>query len=143
MGTDHRADSYTWAQEQAALLRAGRLDAIDVAHLIEELDAMGASERRALASRLTVLLVHLLKWQFQPARRGQSWARTIRVQRMDVAELLDDSPGLRPELPAAFAKAYRKARLLAAGETGLDEAVFPEQAPFGVEQALADGWLPQ
>ena len=67
----HESDTYTWAKEQAALLRAGRLEALDVANLIEELDAMGARERRELVNRLVVLLVHLLKWQHQPDRRGR------------------------------------------------------------------------
>ena len=138
----HESDTYTWAKEQAALLRAGRLEALDVANLIEELDAMGARERRELVNRLVVLLVHLLKWQHQPDRRGASWARTIRVQRMDIAELLEDSPGLRPVLAESFARAYRKARLLAANETGLSEEAFPTVLTLTVANALDPDFLP-
>ena len=128
--TLYQSDFYTWARQQADMLRAGRFDAIDAEHLIEELEAMGSRERRELANRLTVLLMHLLTWQFQPDRRGASWSLTIRVQRLDIADLLNDEPGLTPEIPQAFEKAYRKARLLTAKEAGMDEATFPEQSPY-------------
>ncbi len=144
--TLYQSDYYTWAREQADALREGRFDALDPEHLIEELEAMGARERRErreLANRLTVLLTHLLKWQFQPSRQGASWALTIRVQRMDIADLLNDEPGLTPEIPQAFEKAYRKARLLAAKETGMGESTFPKQSPYTIEQTMADDYLPE
>jgi hypothetical protein len=141
--TLYQSDYYTWARQQADMLREGRFDDLDAAHLIEELEAMGASERRELTNRLTVLLMHLLKWQFQPARRGAAWSLTIRVQRMDISDLLNDEPGLKPEIPQAFEKAYRKARLLAANETGMDEATFPKQSPYSIEQTMADDFMPE
>ncbi|HMW57137.1 MAG: DUF29 domain-containing protein [Candidatus Accumulibacter phosphatis] len=141
--TLYQSDFYTWARQQADLLREGRFDTLDAEHLIEELEAMGSRERRELANRLTVLLTHLLKWQFQPSRQGASWTLTIRVQRMDIADLLNDEPGLIPEIPQAFEKAYRKARLLAANETGMDEATFPKQSPYTIEQTMADDYLPE
>ena len=141
--TIYQSDFYTWARQQADLLREGRFDTLDAEHLIEELEAMGSRERRELANRLKVLLTHLLKWQFQPSRQGASWALTIRVQRMDVADLLNDEPGLTPEIPQAFEKAYRKARLLAAKETGMGESTFPKQSPYTIEQTMADDYLPE
>jgi len=141
--TLYQSDFYTWARQQADLLREGRFDTLDAEHLIEELEAMGSRERRELANRLTVLLTHLLKWQFQPSRQGASWALTIRVQRMDIADLLNDEPGLTPEIPQAFEKAYRKARLLAAKETGMGESTFPKQSPYSMEQTMADDFLPE
>jgi hypothetical protein len=129
--TLYQSDYYTWARQQADMLREGRFDDLDAAHLIEELEAMGASERRELTNRLTVLLMHLLKWQFQPARRGAAWSLTIRVQRLDISDL------------QAFEKAYRKARLLAANETGMDESTFPQQSPYSIEQTMADDFLPE
>ena len=141
--TLYQSDYYTWVREQADALREGRFDALDPEHLIEELEAMGARERRELANRLKVLLTHLLKWQFQPGRRGASWARTIRVQRMDLSDLLNDEPGLAPEIPRSFDKAYSKARLLAANETGMEEATFPKQSPYSIEQTMADDYLPE
>ena len=141
--TLYQSDFYTWARQQADLLREGRFDTLDAEHLIEELEAMGSRERRELANRLTVLLTHLLKWQFQPSRQGASWTLTIRVQRMDIADLLNDEPGLIPEIPQAFEKAYRKARLLAAKETGMGESTFPKQSPYTIEQTMADDYLPE
>jgi hypothetical protein len=85
MGTRYEQDVVAWANEQAALLRAGKLSAIDVEHVAEEIEDLGKSEQRELASRMPVLLAHLLKWQCQPARRSKSWQYTIRTQRKEVA----------------------------------------------------------
>jgi hypothetical protein len=81
-------DIIAWANEQARLLRAGHLDRIDIEHIAEEIEDVGKSEQRELASRMAVLLAHLLKWQFQPQRRGRSWQRTIRDQRNGIARRL-------------------------------------------------------
>lgn len=136
----HDLDFYTWTHQQADLIRQGRLNELDTLQLIEELDSMGARERRELGNRLAVLLAHLLKWQYQPERRGNSRRRTIMIQRMDVADLLSDSPGLKLEAPEIFAKAYQKARLLAVDETSLDESTFPAAPPFTLDEALGDFW---
>ena len=99
----HDTDFYTWTREQAGLLRAGNFANLDTAHLIEELESMGARERRELETRLSVLLQHLLKWRYQPERRGNSWRSTIRVQRIDAARVLADNPGLQSRMPELFA----------------------------------------
>jgi hypothetical protein len=135
-------DLYTWAMTSAQLLRDGRLDELDREHLAEELESMGKSELRALESRLTVLLAHLLKWQFQPERRGKSWQRTLLEQRKRIARLLRDSPSLRPRLPGVLPDAYDSALRLAAEETGLDETDFPAACPYTPEQALAEDFYP-
>lgn len=132
----YERDLYAWAMRNAALLRAGRLREIDHMNIAEELESMGRSERRALGSRLAVLLMHLLKWRYQPERRGRSWRATIREQQRQVARLLADNPSLRPELPTLMADAYVDAVLLAIAETGLDEATFPATCPFEVEQIM-------
>ena len=103
---------------------------------------MGAREWRELGNRLAVLLVHLLKWQRQPERRGNSWQRTIKVQRMEINDLPADNPGLKSELEEIFAKAYQKARLLAADEIQFDDSAFPDDSPFGLRQALDFAFLP-
>jgi hypothetical protein len=136
------SDFYAWSREQAELLRAGKLAEADIEHIAEEIDSMGRTEKRELISRLTVLLLHLLKWRYQPGKRGPSWEASIRVQRLDVGEHLDDNPSLSPLLPQALASAYRKARLEAIAETGLPGATFPEACPWTVEQALDDGFWP-
>jgi len=73
----HETDFYQWTQQQADLLRQGALSALDVENLVEEIDDMGASRARELESRLSILLVHLLKWIVQPERRGNSWRLTV------------------------------------------------------------------
>jgi ribosomal protein L29 len=95
MSTEYSRDVVAWAQEQAALLRAGDLWAVDVEHIAEEIEDVGKSEQRELASRMAVLLAHLLKWQFQPKRRGASWQRTIKEQRRAIAAHIKETPSLR------------------------------------------------
>ena len=138
----HDRDFYTWTHQQADLLREGRFNELDANHLIEELESMGARERRELGNRLAILLAHLLKWQFQPERSGNSWRRTIKIQRIDINELLADNPGLTSELDEILTKAYQKARLLAADETQLDEAAFPIESPFKLREVLDLEFLP-
>ena len=132
----HNHDFYTWTHQQAELLREGRFNELDTEHLIEELASMGARERRELGNRLAVLLAHLLKWQYPPERRGNSWQRTIKIQRIEINDLLADNPGLKNELAELFAKAYQKARVLAADETHFDETAFPMEPPFDLREVL-------
>lgn len=140
----YEADTMAWASANAELLRQRRFDELDVQHLIEELEDMGKSERRALESHLTVLLMHLLKWQYQSAMRGNSWLLSIANARESIEDALSDSPSLRPKLQdAAFvSRAYSKARRSASIETGLDVSTFPEECPFDAVQIESD-WLPQ
>jgi hypothetical protein len=134
-------DFYAWSNEQAALLRAGRLGEADIAHIAEEIESMGRTEKRELISRLTILLLHLLKWRFQPAKRAPSWEASVRVQRNRLADHLDDNPSLRPLLPTALSAAYRDAVLEAVAETTLRQSTFPAACPWSIEQVLdADFW---
>jgi hypothetical protein len=139
----YELDFYAWAMKNAEIIREGRLEEIDAENIAEELESIGKSQKRALASRLVVLLAHLLKWQYQPESRTRSWKNTIKVQRLDLRELLDESPSLRPSLQEALVSAYTKARLLAAPDTGLDETELPEGCPFTIEQALDPDYWPQ
>ncbi len=136
-------DFYAWANEQAALLRAGKLDAADIAHIAEEIESMGKTEKRELVSRLSVLLLHLLKWQCQPERRGASWEATITVQRDDLADHLRDNPSLKAKLDEAVTDAYRKAAILAAGETSLPKSTFPALCPWSFEQLMDMDFWPE
>lgn len=136
-------DFYAWANEQAALLRDGKLSAADIEHIAEEIESMGKTEKRELVSRLTVLLVHLLKWQFQPLLQGPSWRTTIRIQRIDITDHLTDNPSLKALIPEAIARAYTKARMESAAETGLPEATFPAACPWTFEQAMDEGFWPE
>jgi len=137
----HDTDFYTWTQEQSALLKQGRFMDTDVEHLIEELESMGATERRELTNRLGILLAHLLKWQYQPERRGKSWRLTVKEQRQRVARILRQNPGLKPSLGESMEDAYGDALLIAERETNLDETTFPIECPWSIVQVLdMDFW---
>ena len=137
------ADFFGWAGEQASLLRAGRLNELDINNLIEEIESMGKSERRELDSRLRELLMHLIKWQWQPERRGNSWLVSISKQRVGIADVLSDSPSLKPTTPEAMEKAWPLAVRYASLETGINARVFPDTCPWGIDQVLDDDWLPE
>ena len=91
-------DYYKWANDQAKLLRSRNLQAADIVHIAEEIESMGKSEKRELISRLKILLIHLLKWDYQPARQSKSWINSIRVQRMEIIDHLEDNPSLKYKL---------------------------------------------
>lgn len=134
-------DFAAWAFEQARLLRAGNVSEADIEHIAEEIESMGKAEKRELVSRLTVLLLHLLKWQFQPGRRGASWEISIANNRDQLEVHLSDNPSLRSGLPAALEQAYRYALREAVGETGLSRKTFPERVPWTFGQIMdADFW---
>jgi len=141
-------DVYTWSQQQAAALRRAarsRLslpEPIDFLNIAEEIESLGASELRELYSRYLVLLMHLLKWEYQPDKRSPSWRSTIRTQRRELAKLLQTSPGLKPKRRSELAQAYAGAREDAAEETGLPLARFPETCPYNIEQVESTAWWP-
>lgn len=139
---NYEQDFYGWTQEQAALLRAGQLNDLDIANLIEEVESMGRSEKRELESRLVILLHHLLKWHFQPVRRGRSWQLTIKAQRIDFFKVLRDNPGLKPRLQQCLIDAYQSAVIRASQETGLDESDFPAECPWSFEQITDNNFYP-
>jgi hypothetical protein len=126
----YEEDLYSWAKEQAALLRAGRTESADLQNIAEELDDVGNEQYDKLESAVRVLLIHMLKWDRQPERRSRSWALTIRIQRNHVAKVLRKNPGLKPHLAEAIADAYETARIEAADETGLSLDLFPEICPY-------------
>ena len=138
----YQEDFYAWTQEQAQLLRSRQLAKIDIANLIDEIESMGKSEKRALKSRLSILLMHLLKWQFQPNFRGTSWQLTLRTQRRAIKDLLADNPSLKHWLIETMHDAYEQAQDDASLETGLNSSIFPNQCPWSIEQILDQDYLP-
>ncbi|MBK5941947.1 DUF29 domain-containing protein [Halochromatium roseum] len=143
MQATHDGDYYAWALEAAEHLRAGRLSEVDLNGVAEELEDMGKAQRHALASHLKVLIVHLLKWRYQPGFRGVSWRLSIANARDEIAELLEDSPSLRPKLAALVERRYPAARNRAALETGLAEETFPSNCPFSEEELLDVRYWPE
>ena len=137
---DH--DGYGWAMEQAALLRTGKLSALDIDNLAEEIDSMGKTIKNELVSRLVVLLQHLLKWEFQPTLRSGSWRASILEQRDRIAGLVGDNPSLKPKIPDAMHSAYRVARIRAVGETTLPEKTFPAECPYDFKTATDENFWP-
>jgi len=138
----YQEDYYGWLQENAQLIREKRFSELDVDNIVEELESMGKSEKRELSNRLTVLLTHLLKWQYQTVKRSTSRRNTVAVQRIDIRELLEDSPSLRNEISDKIETAYEKAKLAAEVETGIEKQNFPATCPFSPEQILDENFLP-
>lgn len=136
-------DFYAWANEQAALLRAGRLSEADIENIAEEIESMGRSEKRELVNRLSVLLLQSLKWQFQPSHRGNSWRLTIEEQRYRLEKHLDDNPTLKAQLPQAMRDAYRLALIAAERETGFARSTFPADCPYRFDQAISPDFWPE
>lgn len=138
----YEQDFVAWLEDQAVRARRGETESLDLDNIAEELEGMARSDRREIRNRLTVLLVHLLKHEFQPRRRSRGWRATIAEQRQRIAAVIEDSPSLEP-LPAMIMdRCYADARSQAALETGLPSTAFPERCPFAVEQVLAPDWLP-
>jgi len=141
--SNYDSDFYAWANEQAALLRAGRLGQADIEHIAQEIESMGRTEKRELVGRLRVLLLHLLKWRFQPTGCCSSWKASIRVQRLDLAEHLKDNPSLKTIVPQAIATAFEGAIIEAADETKLPESAFPALCPWSFDQLMDARFWPE
>ncbi|HET8789606.1 MAG TPA: DUF29 domain-containing protein [Modicisalibacter sp.] len=137
MQTHYDRDAYAWALEQASLLRAGKLDQIDIEHIAEEIESVGKSERRALTSQLTRLFMHLLKWDHQPERRSRSWGISIIDAQKKTARILDDNPSLQASLDEIVAEAYEDARRAAAIETEIELEAFPTEPLYSFEEAMS------
>ena len=138
----YERDFCLWIEEQTRLLREGRLENLDVGHLVEEIEDLGIREKKVVKSNLVVVLLHLLKHQFQPRRRSRSWRASILEHRQRLRDDLRTSPSLRGYAQGVFEEAYADARARAATETGLTERTFPPAPPYSLEQALDPEFLP-
>ncbi len=138
----YEKDFYSWTYEQAELLRKGRFNELDIANLIEEIETMGRSEKRELESRLTILLLHLLKWKYQEVRRGRSWQLSIDEQRIQFSKALKDNPGLKSALDEILKDAYKLAVIKAAQETKISKNIFPENCPWELAQLIDEAFYP-
>lgn len=135
--TLYEQDFHAWTVHQAGLLRSGDLSGLDLENLAEEVESIGRQERRELRNRLKALLLHLLKWEYNPGRRSKSWIDTIQEQRYQVELLLQDNPSLKSSYGQLLAEAYRLALFGASSETGLAVESFPPECPFSSEDLFA------
>lgn len=138
----YETDFYAWTQKQANLLRHQQWNQLDLSNLIEEIESLGKQQRAELRNRWSVLIAHLLKWEYQPEKRSRSWLNTIRIQRIDTLELLAENASLKPYLQEVLDKTYIKATVLASGETNLPLKTFPQDCPYIVEDILSDRFYP-
>ena len=143
MSTNYETDFYAWANEQAALLRSGRLAEADIAHIAEEIESMGKTEKRELASQLTLLLLHLLKWKCQPGRRSRGWEASIRLRRNLLADHLDDNPSLKAIIPTVTKKSYQIAVLEAVAQPGFPGSTFPGSCPWSFDEMMDPDFWPE
>jgi hypothetical protein len=138
----YERDFYLWIEQQAALLREKRLDELDVANLLEEIEWMGRNDKKSIKSNLVIVLLHLLKHEFQPKRRSRSWLDSILEHRLRLRDDLEESPSLQGHLEAVLPDAYADARARAITQTGMSERAFPRTSPYTLEQALDPEFLP-
>jgi hypothetical protein len=140
--TLYERDFHAWLMEQAEKLRARSHNDIDWDNLADEVESVGRSQRDEIESRLALIIQHLLKWQFQPGRRSESWRITIGEQRIWIARIIKSSPSLKRYPADIFPDAYKDGRRRAINETGLQAAVLPADPPFTIEQALDESFFP-
>jgi hypothetical protein len=136
-------DFYQWTQTQAAALRAKDVAALDLEHLAEEIESLGKRDRRAVESYLEVILLHLLKWAYQPERRGRSWEKSLLQARHRLAKLLRDNPSLQNQVSEFLNDGYAYALRLTAVEMSLPLTTFPETCPWTGGQVLEEDFWPE
>ena len=135
-------DYYGWTQQQAAFLRSGRMDRVDIENVAEEIESLGKSQLHALTSSYRLIAMHLLKFLVQPEKASASWLTTVNRERGNIELTLDDNPGMKPKREERFAKAYEVARRDAAAETGISPEHFPTQPPFDVDDVESREFWP-
>ncbi len=141
--TLYETDYLQWIETTVKQLRSQNYESVDWENLIEEIEDMGRSERRSLESNLIVLLLHLLKWQYQPEYRSGSWESSIIEHRRRIKKSLKESPSLKHYLESIFAEAYIEAVKQAKAETGLPLETFPTQCPYELAEVVNDEFLPE
>lgn len=135
-------DFYLWIETTAKQLKAGNFSEVDLENLIEEIECMGRSEKKAIKSNLIVVLMHLLKYKYQQKKRSNSWKGSIREHRRRLREAFADSPSLKQYFQDVFVECYQDARKQASDETGLSLDIFPVESPFSADECLNTEFLP-
>ena len=142
MQSNYEQDFYGWVQTTLKQLRDRDLTNLDWDNLIEEIESLGKQEKRELVNRLIVLLMHLLKWEYQPEKRSKSWFATIKIQRIEIIDQIESNPSLKSYINDALVKSYRVAILEAVKETGLSSKTFPEFCPYAWSEIQSDRFFP-
>jgi len=135
-------DFFEWAKRNAELLSQGCFESADIPHIVEELDGLAERDRREVKSYLRRLMMHLLKWQFQPDPRTKSWLGSIGDSRSELDGIFEQSPSLRRFASESFGDVYPRARREAARETGMPPTAFPEECPYRFDQLMDEDFLP-
>lgn len=138
----YEEDVYGWATHTAELLRKKKMSEVDFDNIIEEIESLGRSEKSQLVNRLSLILSHLLKWQFQPERKTRSWDLTIKENRRRFKNILNENPSLKSKLAEILDDAYYYAKLEAGKETSIDESSFPKDCPYTFEEIMSDAFYP-
>ena len=141
--TLYDTDFHLWLESNINLLKEGKLHHLDLENLIEELESMGRNDKSSLESNLTILLMHLLKYQYQIDKRTNSWRYTIIEHRDRINISCKHSPSLKRYFEAIFYECYQKSRRYAAKETQLPLITFPSECPFTQSQVLDEDFLPE
>lgn len=139
----YERDFFAWSQEQGRLLKARSAAALDWDNLAEEVESLGRSDRREIRSRIGIILMHLLKWQFQPAERPGSWEASLLEQRIRLQELLEESPSLKSYPAEVIDREYALARRKAAGDTAFPIDTFPPECPYTAGEVLDQTFFPE
>lgn len=138
----YEKDEVAWYEKNAQLIRQNKIELVDMQHLAEHLEDMGRREKNELLTRMIELLMHLLKWKYQPERQGASWERSIREQRRMINLEIKSSTNLKKYLEEHYEDAYKEARLYAIEETNLPVKTFPLKSPFVLTDVLKIGFFP-
>ncbi|AFZ37506.1 protein of unknown function DUF29 [Stanieria cyanosphaera PCC 7437] len=136
-------DYYLWLSHTAQLIKEGKFNEVDAVNLVEEIEDMGRNEQRAIESNLVVVLLHLLKYKYQPVKRSNSWKASIREHRRRLRKAFSASPSLKRYFKEVFDECYQDSREQAADETGLPLDTFPTFSPFTPDQILNPDYLPE
>jgi hypothetical protein len=143
LGKLYRDDLYVWSCRNAQLLRDGRYAEADMANVAEEIESLGNDQEHRLESQLEGLILHLLKYQYQPARRGRSWRVSIVNARIEIRRCLKRNPSLKSHIAGLLLDAYPDAVEGASAETGIAEKSFPADCPYTFQQMMDKGFLPE
>jgi hypothetical protein len=136
-------DFYQWTQQTVQMIKNKQYNLVDWDNLIEEIETLGRSEKRAVKSHLVILLMHLLKWQYQPEHRSNSWKASIRNARAELLDLLQDNPSLAGDFfVEILPPVYARAREQAAEETTIFLQNFPAECPYSLQQIKDFEFLP-